>query len=232
MYLYETHMHTAPLSACAKASVRDSLTFYHAAGYAGVFMTDHFLDGNIDFSLRELPYSERITRYFAVYEEAKPIGDALGLAVFPGFELSYLGTDFLVYGIDKAWCLAHPDMDRMQKTELLQMLMDDGGLVIQAHPFREAHYIDHIRLFPRHVHGVEVYNACRTDFENELAAQYCKNYGLLPFAGTDNHVGGARPCFGGMATDVPIQDVRAFIDAVFSGAAKPFRKDETGIVLL
>ena len=69
--------------------------------------------------------------------------------IFSAFEMSYKGTDFLVYGIGKEWCLNHPDMDKMSKKELLRLLMDDGALVIQAHPYREAGYIDHIRLFPR-----------------------------------------------------------------------------------
>ena len=46
MYIYETHLHTSPISACAKASTRESLEFYKAAGYAGVFMTEHFIDGS------------------------------------------------------------------------------------------------------------------------------------------------------------------------------------------
>lgn len=232
MYLYETHVHTAPLSACAKVGVRETLEFYKSAGYAGVFMTDHFIDGNIDRALRELPYAVRIESYFKVYDDALPIAKEVGIDIFSAFEMSYKGTDFLVYGIGKEWCLNHPDMDKMSKKELLRLLMDDGALVIQAHPYREAGYIDHIRLFPRSVHGVEVFNACRTDFENALAAQYCDNYGLIPFAGSDNHAGGALPHYGGMATEAPIKDVRDFIDAVISGRAKPFVKDESGIKLL
>ena len=232
MYLYETHLHTAPLSACARVGVRETLTFYHSAGYAGVFLTDHFLDGNIAHELRELPYGERIEAYFRVFEEAREIGAELGIAVFSGIEMGYRGTDFLVYGIDEAWCLAHEDMDKMKKSELLPLLMADGALVVQAHPFREAGYIDHIRLFPRCVHGVEVFNACRTAFENAQAEQYCENYGLVRFAGTDNHAGGGRTCFGGMATETPIADVRDFIGRVLSGEAKPFAKDEDGVRLL
>ena len=232
MYFYETHLHTAPLSACGRASVRESLEFYKQAGYAGVFLSDHFIDGNVDRAIRELPYDVRIRIFFGVAEEAEAIGAELGIAVFSAFEMSCKGTDFLVYGIDKAWCLAHPDMDKMKKSDLLRMLCADGALVIHAHPFREAQYIDHIRLFPRLVHGTEIFNACRTDFENELAAQYCKNYGLIPFAGSDNHVAGGLKRYGGMATETPLRNVREFIDAVRSGAAKPFVRDENGIRLL
>ena len=232
MYLYETHLHTAPTSTCARVGVRETLEFYKAAGYAGVFMTNHFLDGNIDLALRGLPYEERIAGFFAATEEGQAIGKEIGLAVFSGFEMSNGGTDFLVYGIDKAWCLAYTDMDKMKKSEILSQMIADGALVIQAHPFREARYIDHIRLYPRCVQGVEVYNACRSAFENKMATEYCKNYGLIPFAGSDNHSGAAHPRFGGMATDTLVENEQDFIKKVLSLQAKPFIKDENGFVIL
>ena len=225
MYIYETHLHTSPISACAKASTRESLEFYNAAGYAGVFMTEHFIDGSFDRSARELPYDERVRHYFSAYEEGKRIGDEIGLDVFLGIEMTYGGTDFLVYGIDKQWCLEHPDMHKLPKSQLLRMMMDNGALVIQAHPFREAAYIDHIRLFPRCIHGVEVFNANRTEFENKLAEQYAENYGLLRFAGSDNHSGAGQIIRGGMATETPISSVEDFIQRVASGEAKPFVKN-------
>ena len=224
MYLYETHLHTAPVSQCAIASVRETLEYYKSAGYTGVFMTDHFIDGNLNLEARQLPYPERIAFYFSAYEQGKVIGDEIGLDVLPGIEMSYGGTDFLVYGIDKEWCLVHPDMHKMPKSQLLSMMMEEGALVIQAHPFREAAYIDHIRLFPRCVHGVEVYNANRNEFENKLAEQYAENYGLVRFAGSDNHQGGKQSRFGGIATETPISDLRDFIDRVKNGEVKPFKR--------
>lgn len=222
MYRYETHLHTAPVSRCAQASVRESLEFYKSMGYAGVFITNHFLDGNINID-HTLPYEERIRFYFSDYEEAKRIGREIGLDVFDGVELSYKGTDFLVYGLHMDWFLAHPEIENMKKTEELRLMADSGALVIQAHPYREANYINHIRLFPRHVQGVEVYNGCRTDFENEMARHYADAYGLLHFAGTDNHRAGAHKKYGGMESPTPIRDEQDFIDRVLSGAITPFK---------
>lgn len=221
-YLYETHLHTLPVSKCARASVEENLNFYKRLGYAGVFITNHFLDGNINCD-RSLSYAERIEFYFKDYEEALDYGKKIGLSVFLGIESSYGGTDFLVYGLDKAWYLSHPEIEDMKRTELLILMRDAGALIIQAHPFREASYINHIRLFPRHVHGVEVYNACRTDFENKLAKEYAKNYGLLPFAGTDNHTAGQKNILGGMCSRTPILDEQDFVNRVKSGEMKPFR---------
>ena len=48
MYRYETHLHTYPVSACGHVSVEDNLDFYKEMGYDGVFVTNHFVDGNIN----------------------------------------------------------------------------------------------------------------------------------------------------------------------------------------
>jgi len=47
MYKYETHLHTSPVSRCASADVETTLEYYKSLGYDGVFITNHFLDGNL-----------------------------------------------------------------------------------------------------------------------------------------------------------------------------------------
>ena len=224
MHLYETHLHTHPVSKCAVADAREVVNFYHDLGYAGIFITNHFLDGNINID-RELPYEEKINFYFSDYELAKRIGDEIGIDVFFGAELSYKGTDFLVYGLDKEWFLSHPEIMRMSKTEELTLMANEGAMIIQAHPFREASYIEHIRLYPRHVHGVETYNANRTDFENDMARTYAKSYELFPFAGTDNHRGRAQTKLGGIKLSSKISDEREFIQRIQNGEYKIFHKE-------
>ena len=223
MYIYETHLHTSPVSKCAHASVRENLEFYKREGYSGVFITNHFLDGNINID-RSASYEERINYYFTDYEEGVDIGKEIGIDVFCGIEMSYKGTDFLVYGLEKEWFLAHPEIEDMKKTDELTLLREAGALVIQAHPYREARYIDHIRLFPRHVDGVETYNACRTDFENRMAEIYAESYGLLEFSGSDNHSGAEQKQLGGMAFDTPIADERDFIQRIIGGQGETVRK--------
>ena len=113
MYKYETHLHTAPVSRCANASVEDTLKYYKSLNYDGVFITNHFLDGNIRLD-GEYSYEEGVNLYFSDYEEGAVLGKELGIKVFCGIELSYKGTDFLIYGLDKEWCLAHPELMDMK----------------------------------------------------------------------------------------------------------------------
>ena len=222
MYRYETHLHTFPVSQCARVDAVESLRIYKEMGYDGVFITNHFLDGNINRDVRNDPYEEQIEFYFSDYEKAKAAEKEIGIKVFLGIELTYKGTDFLVYGLDKAWFLAHPEIMDMKKSEELAFLMESGALVIQAHPFREAGYIDHIRLFPRCVHGVEVINASRTDEENRMADIYAKQYGLLSFAGTDNHSGASKSSFAGMESETPVESELEFIEKVKAEKMKIF----------
>lgn len=220
-FLYETHLHTSPVSRCAKYDVRANLEFYKKLGYEGVFITNHFID--VPSDKRWMPTYEENIHYFCTdYEEGLEIGREIGINVFFAWETSLSGTDFLVYGLDKAWLLAHPEIMDMKKREQLTFFMENGALVIQAHPFREAKYIDHIRLFPRSVHGVEVINGCRSDFENRMAEQYANNYGLLHFAGGDNHRAFDQPKLAGLSFETPIVDEGDFVERVKNGDCEVF----------
>ena len=213
MYKYETHLHTKPVSICGEATVFETLDFYKQQEYDGVFITNHFLDGNINIA-PETSYEEKIEFYFSDYEKGVKYGKRIGLKVFCGVELSYKGTDFLVYGLDKKWFLNNPQIMNMKKSEELAYMMNNGALVIQAHPFRAGSYIDHVRLFPKQVHGIEVVNALRTDFENHMAKLYAENYGLVDFAGSDNHWGRAQKVFAGMCSETPVLNEEDFIKRI------------------
>lgn len=227
MYRYETHLHTSPVSKCAKAGVRETLEFYKKAGYDGIFITNHFLDGSISCD-RNAPYRERLEFFFSDYEEAARLAPEIGIKVFPGAELSYRGTDFLIYGIEKEFYAAHPEIMDMTKEEELQFLMDNGAFIVQAHPFRFGErQIDHIRLYYDKVHAVEVINAGRTDMQNRLAAIYAEAFGHLKFAGTDNHRAGRQPRFAGMQSDRPINSVREFIEACKNGEMSIFTAERS-----
>ena len=221
MYKYETHLHTSPVSKCASATVRESLEFYKKIGYDGVFITNHFIDGNMNVD-RSLPYEKQIELYFSDVEEGLKLSEEIGIKVFSGVEMSYKGTDFLVYGLDKEWFLAHPEITEMKKSEELKLLRENGAFVIQAHPYREAVYIDHIRLFPRAVDGVEVINASCKDEVNKLASIYADSYGLLKSAGSDNHSAARVKMLAGVFTDDPIESVEGFIEKMKAGETRLF----------
>lgn len=104
----------------------------------------------------------------------------------------------------------------------LAYMMASGALVIQAHPYREAGYIEYIRLFPRSVHGIEVINSSCSELQNKMAKIYAENYNLLGFAGSDNHHGKKRNNLAGMCSDEPIQSEADFVEKVKNGMMQTF----------
>ena len=221
MFKYETHCHTSPVSACGRVSVEEMLDFYKSEGYDGVFITNHFLDGNIGIDWHK-SVEEKLKFYFSDYEKGVEYGKKIGIKVFLGIEMSYGGTDFLVFGLDKDWWFDHMEVLEERKSRQLPYLMEAGALVVQAHPFREANYIDHIRLFPRGVEGVEVMNADRTDFENKMANIYAEEYGFVKTAGSDNHWGRDAKRLAGLECEESVESVEDFIRFVREGKMKIF----------
>ena len=59
LYLYETHMHTSQSSACAVSTGAQMARAYKEAGYTGIFVTDHFFNGNCAVP-KFLPWKERV----------------------------------------------------------------------------------------------------------------------------------------------------------------------------
>lgn len=224
MYRYETHLHTAPVSRCARQTPRQALEFFRGLGYDGVFVTNHFIDGNCAAD-RSWPWEKQMDFYFGDYEEAFRLAPEIGIRVFCGVELSYGGTDFLIYGLDKAWYKDHPEIMAMNRRDELTFMMENGALAVQAHPYREASYIDHIRLFPRSVQGVETLNANRTDLENRMADIYAESYGLAKTAGSDIHSCAVQRHLAGMEAETPLRDEQDFIRRVLEGSMQPFTLD-------
>ena len=221
MYRYETHLHSSPASKCGSYSVRDNMEFYKEIGYDGIFLTNHFIDANIGCD-RTLPYRDQIEFFFADIEEGERLADEVGIKFFWGVETSYLGSDFLIYGLSKEWYLSHPECVKVSAKEMLTMMAEDGALIVHAHPFRDASYIDHIRLFPYHVHAVEIDNCGNKDFQNEMARLYADCYGLPHSAGSDNHNAGDIDRLAGVEFDEPINTIEDFIERMKRGEGHTF----------
>ena len=66
MFRYETHLHTYPVSRCASSDVIDAIKMYKDLGYDGVFITNHFIDGNINIEAGESKCWHGISSYLAV----------------------------------------------------------------------------------------------------------------------------------------------------------------------
>ena len=223
-YKYETHLHTSEASKCGISAGAEYISVYKKLGYDGIFVTDHFFGGNTAVS-HELDWHTRIEQYCSGYEAAlaeakrQNAEDGGNFKVFFGIEQTFNGDDYLIYGLDKNWLFDHPDVETMNHQQLFDAVNREGGLMIQAHPFRLRDYIRAIHLHPREVHGIEVYNGGNKASENELAVLYAKEYGFPVTSGSDIHniafaleeKGEGRMAVGGMAFGQPLSCLEDYI---------------------
>ena len=187
-YLYETHLHTTPVSACGHTPGADYIQAYIDQGYTGIFVTDHFIHGNTAIP-RNLPWPEWVRRFCQGYEEAKNMGDKLGLDVFFAWEEAFDTCDeYLIFGLDREWLLEHPEARSWTRGEQYRTVRASGGCVVQAHPFRERDYIKRIVLSTGCVDAIEIANyGNELESFDALAMRYAQGLGLPATAGSDVH---------------------------------------------
>ena len=151
-------------------------------------------------------------------------GDKIGLDVFFGYEAGYAGTEFLLYGIDKEWMLANPSLRIANVEEQYQLVHENGGMVIHAHPYREEDYIPEIRLFPEWVDGVEAVNAMHSNTKSHAhnepefdirAITYAREHKLPMTAGSDIHF--TNLLGGGVAFKRKLTSGKDYVNAILSG---------------
>lgn len=214
-YLYDTHVHTSQGSACGRATGAQQARYYKALGFQGIIMTDHFFGGNTAVP-RDLPWEERIHRFCSGYEDAYAEGQKIGLDVFFGWEQAFAGDEYLVFGLDKAWLLAHPKMEHWTRRQQLEEVHRHGGCVIQAHPFRNRDYIHHIRLARQFADGIEVANVGNHAYNDLAALRYAREFDLLTIAGSDNHHAAQGSEVFGIALDQPLRSIRDLVEIILT----------------
>ena len=217
-YIYETHLHTVESSACGKSHGADYIKYYQEMGYAGIIVTDHFFNGNCAVP-KNLPWNERIELFCRGYELTKEAGDNAGFPVFFGWEDCYKGDEYLVYGLDKQWLLDHPDMLSWDHAEHYRQIHEAGGLVVQAHPFRDRDYLTGIHLHPHQCDAWEIENACNPLPQDIPSILYAEKHNIPVTAGSDIHdfnqaVKGN--CFG-VSFDTPLTSIKDYVERIKKG---------------
>lgn len=214
-YIYDTHIHTSQASRCARSSGKEIARAYHKAGYAGIIITDHFLNGWTCVP-KDIPWEEQISIFVSGYEEAREEGEKYGLDVFFGWEYCDNGTEFLTYGLDYQWLLRNPNVLSWNTLEYLKRVRSGGGFISHAHPFRKRNDIPPVYLYPKYVDSVEIFNGGNgNDKYNEEALKYANFHQLLHTSGSDSH-GAEKLNSGGMAFPRRLTSIQDFISSVKS----------------
>ena len=215
-YRYETHCHCAQCSMCAQSSAQMMVRAYKAAGYAGLVLTDHFIFGYTAVPA-SLPWPERMRRYYQAYLDAKAVGDQLDFDVIFGIEHAYGdGKEVLIYGVELDFLLANPDIPHISLDELVSRVHEAGGIVIQAHPYRNRWYVN-MDVQPRAdiVDGIEVFNAGNAPGEDPQALELANSKDFIMTCGGDIHSAedGRIGC-AGVVLPYRVKNSKAFADAL------------------
>ena len=226
-FLYETHMHTREGSSCGVSRGREYVQRYLDLGYTGIIITDHFFNGNCAVD-RTLSWDKWVHEFCRGYEHARDEGARRGLDVFFGWEESFDGDDYLVYGLDKEWLLGHPEVCRWTRKEQFDEAGRYGGCVVQAHPFRLNYYIKRAHLFPDLVDAVEAANSGNEKMFDVLARAYANKYRIPVTAGSDIHYAGdIRPdTVFGVFLGKKMETIADYVNAVKNNTISRLRTHE------
>ena len=214
--MFETHLHTAETSACASLSAAEAVRLYAAAGYAGITVTDHYVD--TFFTDESISWSQHIERFLTGYTAAKAAAKPLSMTVLLGMELRFQHNvnDYLVYGATPDDLVQYPHLYAMDELSFSRLAHAHGWLMIQAHPFRDQN----TPCDPALLDGVEAFNGQPTHHNhNRQAAAFACRHHLPGISGSDCH-DERSACTGGIYEVYPIHTERDLIAQLRAGAFK------------
>lgn len=211
MYPYKTELHTHSngVSACSHIPAGNIVRMYKAHGYTSVAITNHFY---FELIKNKKDLKAEIDRHFREWENAKKIGDEIGINVIFGAELRFDGSidDYLFYGADRDF-YENLDVSAIHKLETFYPLAKDPSrLLIQAHPFRNGMTRAPIDL----VDGIEAFNLHKNHNSRVgVSSRWAEENNLLCTCGTDMHYPDDTPLCA-LLTKTPIKDSHELVAAL------------------
>ena len=224
MFITETHLHTSEVSFCGAIRSNEMIKIYKDAGYSTVCITDHFMSRFFE-SLVDIPWEDKVTAFMTGYYRAKKAGDDLGVNVIfaPEFHLKSSPNDYIVFGLEREFLNAHPELIHMTIEEFYPLARENGLFVVQAHPHRDGVCYP----TPDYVDALEAYNSNprHNDFSDKTA-ELAKARNLPVTAGSDAH----RPedvARAGLISENEIKTSEELVELIKSGKAKIYKREET-----
>lgn len=210
MYKYQLHIHTAPCSKCGKLTPEELCKALFEYGFKGGVITNHFYHGNSGIDRSENTSWEQ---FVSAYEEdwfaCKKEAEKYDLDIIFSIEESLKpGLEVLCYGITPKVLYDNPQLKNGDAEEWVRVMRENGVVIIQAHPFREANYIPNPGPLPiEMIDGVEVFNNGNSaGIMNQRALEFAEaNPHLLRTSSADAHWYETVQ-FGGILTEHRIQN--------------------------
>lgn len=210
--LIDLHAHSSGISRCCLAPSEEIIRVAKENGIDGIVLTNHYQSYYIDDG--DAPAFAH--RYVEEYRQAKKHGDELGVTVIYGMEVTmnrHDGSHLLIYGLDESFTEEFPEVYDMTQEELYTLVKERGGLLIQAHPFRNRYY----PLDPKYLDGYElschpIYNTSRYDDVISLVREHRT---LLTTGADYHHDVPYRPYCGLFLPDT-VNDGKTLVSAMLS----------------
>lgn len=221
-YKYEIHAHTKNTSWCGHLDAEELVKKYKEAGYSGIVITDHYSPMTFHFS-EFFNKKKAIDHFLQGYRKAKEF-ETEDFSVLLGVELRFYATvnDYLIYGVNEEMLYKLPFLLPLYIKKASRIFREKGCMFLQAHPFRK--YIR--RANPKHLDGVEVFNAKSTKEENDNSLKWAEENNIkIRTSGSDCHretgVG-----LGGIITQEPIKTNEDLLRILKSGNYKLIRNQK------
>ena len=219
-YITELHCHSCDVSNCATATAQGIADAYCAAGYTTVVLTNHFSKYTFGFGSQQKfkgdaeNHDDKVDFFLnGLWELRKAAGKRLHILLGAEIRLNTDGNEYLVYGIDEYFLRFHTDLTEMKVASLYHEVEAFGGVLIQAHPFRNSMRITN----PENLHGIEVFNgSVGNDSRNDIALLWANKHGFIMTSGTDLHHARPTPPSGGIVTEFPITGEQQLADVLRS----------------
>lgn len=212
--LFKTELHCHVMdngcSKCAHISSENLIQKYVDAGYTTIVLTNHVNGGTKYFGDRD--YENGAKNYVNTYYELKKKAEGK-LTVLFGIEVNFTSipnNDFLVFGVEPEFMLKYPDMREYKLKNFHNLVNENGGILVQAHPFRPNMTI----INNNYVDGIEVFNGHPGHpSHNDIAEKWANYYNLIKTSGTDTH-DDHHPATCGILTEDPILDNKKLIETL------------------
>lgn len=187
--LIDLHAHTSGISKCCRYPADKILECAKQNGTDGIVLTNHYqknyiTDGDADGF---------VEKYIGEYFFTKELGERVGVKVFWGMEVTtefYPNVHMLIYGVGTEFLKRYPLMFDYTQEELYKIVKDNGGALIQAHPFRNGTTV----LDTNYLDGIEIncHPLYKNSYSGEILSIAAEN-GLSVTCGGDFHADTYRP---------------------------------------
>ena len=220
MYKYQMHLHTTPCSLCGGLTPETLCQALLENGYQGGVITNHFYHGNSGIDRSEnTSWEQFVSAYENDYLACKQEAEKHGLDIIFSIEESVLpGLEILCYGVTPKVLYDNPQLIKQDLYEWVRVMRENGVVVVQAHPFREADYIPEPGALPHEcLDGVEVFNRGNNSPEmNQKALEFATEHGLIKTSSADAHWANHVP-YGGIITERRIRNEKELAALLRSG---------------